>query len=195
MPWPGDGRAHVYLRDDDWWHFQLDSYLDLVRCAPTCLLSSIILGPCILTCSMSSQKFHGAIIHEVSELAPWPHNLLDVTRHLECSLATIPNDISSKLSPLSKRIYETEVMHSSHLNAFRECQQLSSLAPITDVLDTLLSTVQYLRDFTQKNTGNLPARSTFPILIPLLAALAIGCSPDADLLYVCNVCPLLWITD
>ncbi|KJA16493.1 hypothetical protein HYPSUDRAFT_291017 [Hypholoma sublateritium FD-334 SS-4] len=131
---------------------------------------------------MSTRLCDNARIHKVLEHSPWPDNLRDITSHLECAFAPISNEIIDKLSPFSKEIYNSEVRNSSYPISLHECHQIASPRPITDFLDTLLSTVQNLRHFTQVNTGNLPPRPTFPILMPLFSALALGCSPDADIL-------------
>lgn len=147
-------------------------------------LSSFRLGAQVsvgISMPMDTPLCDNARIHKVSELSPWPDSLRDITSHLDCAFAPISSGITDRLSPFSKKIYESEVIESSHLIA-QECQQLALLRPITDVLDTLLTTVQNLREFTQANTGNFPPRPTFPVLMPLLSALALGCSPDADIL-------------
>ncbi|KJA22136.1 hypothetical protein HYPSUDRAFT_215946 [Hypholoma sublateritium FD-334 SS-4] len=132
--------------------------------------------------TMSTPLFDNARIYKVLEHSPWPHNLRDITSHLECAFAPISNEIIDRLSPFSKELYESEVRNSSHPISLQECHQIASPRPITDFLDTLLATVRNLRDFAQANTGNLPPRPTFPILMPLLLALALGCSQDADIL-------------
>ena len=170
------------------WHCLNTRNLNLTatpnHCAPAYFLS-FRLGTEISTGvsgSMSSPHSDNARIHKVSEQSPWPHNLRDITSHLECALAPISNGTIDRLSPFAKRIYESESLHSVNPVSLQECPRLASLRPITDVLDTLLSTVQNLREIIQANIDDLPPRPTFSILLPLFSALGLGCSPDADIL-------------
>ncbi len=118
-------------------------------------------------------------IHEISEASPWPCELQDVTGHLACALAPISNAAANRLSPFSRKIYASEVITSPRLVAFQDCPQHAS---VTDVLDTLLLTVHMLREYTTADVGNFTPRPTYPIWMPLLTALALGCSPNAEVL-------------
>ncbi len=161
--------------------FKYYNFISTITCAPAYSLSSR-LGVEISTGSMSSPHIDNARIHEVSEQSPWPHNLRGITSHLECALAPISNETIDRLSLFSQRIYESEALHSSNPVSLQECPRLASLRPITEVLDTLLSTVQNLRVITDANIDDLPPRPTFSILLPLFSALGLGCSADADIL-------------